>query len=360
MMDKRRPTRTLIAGGAGFIGSHLCERFLRDGHEVICVDNLLTGRISNISHLMGSDNFSFVQQDISSPFAIEGPVDNVLHFACPASPIDYLQYPLETLRVGSYGTWNLLELAHSKRARFLFASTSEVYGDPLVHPQRESYWGNVNPIGPRSVYDESKRFSEAVVSAYQREKGLETRIVRIFNTYGPRMRLDDGRVLPTFMGQALRGEPLSVFGDGSQTRSFCYVDDLLEGIVRLLASDEFLPVNVGNPEEITIREFAEEVISMTGSRSTLTFHPLPTDDPRVRKPDITRAFSLLNWYPRIKRQDGIRRTLTYFRNEVSRQVSPDTRIPVITPADRVPAVSAVRTIGEKKRADNHSPAATDY
>ncbi len=322
MSNARTLTRTLIAGGSGFIGSHLCERFLEDGHHVICVDNLITGRRSNIKHLLGHPRFAFLEQDVSVSFTIDGPLDNILHFACPASPIDYLKYPLETLQVGSAGTKNLLDLAVEKKSRFLFASTSEVYGDPLVHPQKESYWGNVNPIGPRSVYDESKRFSEAIVSAYRREMGVEARIIRIFNTYGPRMRLDDGRVLPTFMGQALRGEPLTIFGDGSQTRSFCYVDDLVEGVVRLLQSNEPLPVNVGNPEEISIGGFAEEVIALTGARSSVTYRALPEDDPKIRKPDITRAFNILGWFPKVDRSNGLKRTLSYFQNEVRCEASP--------------------------------------
>ncbi len=321
--------RTLIAGGAGFIGSHLCDRFLRDGHEVICVDNLLTGRLENVDHLSRNPHFTFIHADISRTTDFGTGFDNVLNFACPASPIDYLNYPLETLDVGSFGTKNLLELASREGARFLMASTSEVYGDPLVHPQREDYWGNVNPIGPRSVYDESKRFSEAIVSAYHRERGVATRIVRIFNTYGPRMRLDDGRVLPTFMRQALSGQPISIFGDGSQTRSFCYVDDLVEGIVRLLNSSETEPVNIGNPEEVTIRTFAEEVIALTGSTSTISWNPLPQDDPKVRKPDIARAFGILGWTPTVSRREGIAATLSYFQHEVE-------RTGLIQPADRRP------------------------
>lgn len=317
-MQPKAPSRILIAGGAGFIGSHLCDRFIRDGHEVVCVDNLLTGRLENVDHLATHPRFTFIHADISRTTDYGSGYDAVLNFACPASPIDYLQYPLETMDVGSFGTRNLLDLAQREGARFLMASTSEVYGDPLVHPQKESYWGNVNPIGPRSVYDESKRFSEALVMAYHRERGVDTRIIRIFNTYGPRMRLDDGRVLPTFMRQALCGEPLSIFGDGEQTRSFCYVDDLAEGIVRLLDSSESDPVNVGNPDEVTIRTFAEEVVALTGSRSTISYHPLPQDDPKIRKPDITRAFSILGWTPTVSRHDGLARTLSYFTHEVSR------------------------------------------
>jgi len=315
-----QPSRpnTLIAGGAGFIGSHLCERFLADGHNVTCVDNLLTGRLENVDHLLGTPHFTFLHQDISTTLDVGNDFQYILNFACPASPIDYLKFPMETLAVGSNGMKNLLDLAMSCGARILQASTSEVYGDPLIHPQEESYWGNVNPIGPRSVYDESKRFAEALMSAYHREMGLETRIVRIFNTYGPRMRLDDGRVLPTFMRQALSGEPISIFGDGSQTRSFCYVDDLVEGIVRLLYSDEPNPVNIGNPEGCTISQFAEEVVSLTGSRSTITYHPLPQDDPKVRCPDITRAQAILKWTPAMNRSTGLATTLDYFVHEVAK------------------------------------------
>src|SRR4051794_8533641 len=273
--------RTVITGGAGFIGSHLCERFLAEGHEVICVDNLITGALSNIGHLRANQRFTFVGHNISHPLEVDGPVDNVLHFASPASPVDYLKYPIQTLKVGSLGTHNTLGLAKAKQARFLLASTSEVYGDPEVHPQKEDYWGHVNPIGVRGVYDEAKRFAEAMTMAYHRYHGLDTRIIRIFNTYGPRMRLDDGRVLPNFMGQALRGEPLTVYGDGSQTRSFQYVDDLVEGIVRLLAKDFHQPVNLGNPDEVTILQFAEEINKLTGGTSKIEFKPLPADDPKV-------------------------------------------------------------------------------
>ncbi len=311
-------TRTLIAGGAGFIGSHLCDRFIRDGHQVTAVDNLLTGRLDNLDHLLGNSNFTFLHQDISTSTDLGSDFDFILNFACPASPIDYLKFPLQTLAVGSSGMKNLLDLALECGARILQASTSEVYGDPLVHPQTEDYWGHVNPIGPRSVYDESKRFAEAITTSYQRELGLETRIVRIFNTYGTRMRLDDGRVLPTFMKQALCNEPISIFGDGSQTRSFCYVDDLVEGVVRLLNSDEQGPVNIGNPDEITIGEFAEEVVALTGSESTITYHPLPTDDPKVRRPDITKARRMLNWSPQTNRSEGLKATLEYFIAEVAK------------------------------------------
>lgn len=308
----------LIAGGAGFIGSHLCDRFLADGYRVTCVDNLLTGRLENVDHLLYEPDFTFLHQDISVSADLGSGYDFILNFACPASPIDYLKYPLETLDVGSYGMKNLLQLALESGARILQASTSEVYGDPLVHPQTEDYWGHVNPIGPRSVYDESKRFAEALMAAYHRELGVETRMVRIFNTYGPRMRLDDGRVLPTFMKQALSGEPISIFGDGSQTRSFCYVDDLVEGIIRLLHSDESDPVNIGNPDEVTIGEFAEEVVRLTNSGSVISYHPLPQDDPKVRQPDITKARQTLGWSPQTSRSEGLAATLGYFQKEVAK------------------------------------------
>jgi dTDP-glucose 4,6-dehydratase len=310
--------RTLITGGAGFIGSHLCERFLLRGDEVVCVDNCITGTLANIEHLRRNDRFTFIRHDISHPLEIDGPVDNVLHFASPASPVDYLKYPIQTLKVGSLGTHNTLGLAKAKGARYLVASTSEVYGDPEQHPQREEYWGHVNPIGVRGVYDEAKRFAEAMVMAYHRAHGVDTRIIRIFNTYGPRMRLDDGRVLPNFMGQALRGEPLTIYGDGSQTRSFCYVDDLVEGIVRLLEVDFHEPVNLGNPAEITILEFAREIIRLSGSMSTIEYQPLPQDDPKLRRPDITRAQKLLGWQPKFNRHDGLQRTLAYFQTRVHR------------------------------------------
>ena len=305
--------RTVITGGAGFIGSHLCERFLSRGHEVVCVDNLITGSPANIEHLRSDNRFSFLRHDISQPLEIAGPVDNVLHFASPASPVDYLNFPIQTLKVGSLGTHNTLGLAKAKNARFLLASTSEVYGDPERHPQREDYWGNVNRVGLRGCYDEAKRFSEAITMAYHRAHGVDTRIVRIFNTYGPRMRLDDGRVLPNFMGQALRGEPLTVYGDGSQTRSFCYVDDLVEGIERLLFADFHEPVNLGNPDEVTILEFAREILELTGGKSRIEYRPLPQDDPRLRKPDIGRARQLLGWEPRVGRHEGLKRTLAYFQ-----------------------------------------------
>jgi len=306
----------LISGGAGFVGSHLCDRYLADGHSVLAVDNLVTGQKSNIDHLNGNLRFRFIEHDVSKPLFVNEPLDRVLHFASPASPVDYLQLPIQTLKVGSLGTHNMLGLARAKGARILLASTSEVYGDPEIHPQREDYWGNVNPIGVRGVYDEAKRFSEAMVMAYHRAHGLETRIVRIFNTYGDRMRLDDGRVLPNFMGQVLRGEPLTIYGDGSQTRSFCHVSDLVDGIVRLMESDTPLPVNIGNPEEITILQFAQEILNLSGSKSLLAFKPLPQDDPKVRQPDITKARQILGWEPRVSRQDGLARTLEHFRQRV--------------------------------------------
>jgi dTDP-glucose 4,6-dehydratase len=311
--------RTVITGGAGFIGSHLCERFLAEGHEVICVDNLITGSLANIEHLRRNDRFIFLRHDISHPLEIDGPVDNVLHFASPASPVDYLRHPIPTLKVGSLGTHNTLGMAKLKQARFLLASTSEVYGDPEVHPQREDYWGHVNPVGVRGCYDESKRFAEAMTMAYHRHHGVNTRIVRIFNTYGPRMRLDDGRVVPNFMGQALRGEDLTVYGEGKQTRSFCYVDDLIEGIVRLLGSDVHEPVNLGNPNEVTILEFAQEILDLSGSKSRIIYKPLPQDDPRLRRPDITRARTLLGWEPQVERREGLRRTLEYFRKRIGQK-----------------------------------------
>lgn len=306
----------VITGGAGFLGSHLCDKLLKEGLKVICVDNLITGNINNISHLAGNDNFSFVKHDVTNYMFLPGKVDYILHFASPASPIDYLKLPIQTLKVGSLGTHKALGLAKEKNARFLLASTSEVYGDPAIHPQPESYWGNVNPIGPRGVYDEAKRFAEAITMAYHRFHGLDTRIVRIFNTYGPRMRLDDGRALPAFVGQALRGEDITVFGDGSQTRSFCYVDDLVDGIFKLLMSDEVEPVNIGNPDEITIREFAEEVVAITGTRSKIIYTELPEDDPKVRQPDISKARRILGWEPKIKRRDGLKTTIDYFKKSI--------------------------------------------
>ena len=309
--------RVLITGGAGFLGSHLCERFLAQGWEVVCMDNLVTGDLRNIEHLFREARFRFERRDVTEYIHVPGRLDAILHFASPASPIDYLELPIQTLKVGSLGTHKALGLAREKQARFLLASTSECYGDPLVHPQSEDYWGNVNPVGPRGVYDEAKRFAEAMTMAYHRYHGLETRIVRIFNTYGPRMRLRDGRALPAFMSQALRGEPLTVFGDGSQTRSFCYVDDLVEGIWRLLHSNEVLPTNIGNPVEMTILQFAEAVRRITGSTSPIEFRPLPVDDPKVRQPDITKARRVLGWEPQVALDAGLRRTLEHFRGRVA-------------------------------------------
>ncbi len=308
--------RVLITGGAGFLGSHLCERFLAERYEVICMDNLLTGDLRNIEHLMGRADFHFQHQDVTEFLHVAGPLDVVLHFASPASPRDYLEFPIQTLKVGSLGTHKALGLARAKGARFLLASTSECYGDPLVHPQREDYWGNVNPVGPRGVYDEAKRFAEAMTMAYHRFHRVETRIVRIFNTYGPRMRLNDGRALPAFMSQALRGENVTVYGDGTQTRSFCFVDDLVEGIYRLLQSKETLPVNIGNPREMTILDFANAVISLCGSRSKIVFEPLPVDDPKVRQPDIAKARALLDWEPKVELSVGLERTMAYFRRRL--------------------------------------------
>ncbi len=307
--------RTLITGGAGFLGSHLCDYFISKGHYVICMDNLLTGNIDNIAHLFGNDKFTFIKHDVTNFIYVEGKVDNILHFASPASPIDYLKLPIQTLKVGSLGTHKTLGLAKEKRARFLLASTSECYGDPLEHPQSEDYWGNVNPVGPRGVYDEAKRFAEALTMAYHRYHGMDTRIVRIFNTYGSRMRVDDGRALPTFMVQALKGEDMTVFGDGSQTRSFCYVDDLVEGIYRLLYSDYVNPVNIGNPGEITILEFARKLIDTCKSKSKIVFSDLPEDDPKVRRPDIARAKRLLGWEPKIQLEEGLKLVLEYFKGE---------------------------------------------
>lgn len=312
MPDKR----VLITGGAGFLGSHLCDRYLNEGYEVICMDNLTTGRVENVEHLIGHDNFHFIKHDVTNYIHVHGNLDLVLHFASPASPIDYLELPIQTLKVGSLGTHKALGLAKAKGARFMIASTSEVYGDPLVHPQNEEYWGNVNPIGYRGVYDEAKRFAEAIVMAYNRYHHVDTRIVRIFNTYGPRMRIEDGRALPTFMAQALRGEDITIFGDGSQTRSFCFVDDLVEGIFRLSQSDYIYPVNIGNPDEITILEFAREIIELTGSKSKITFVELPEDDPKIRQPDVTRARTILNWSAKVSRKEGLRRTLEYFKDQV--------------------------------------------
>ncbi len=308
--------KILITGAAGFLGSHLCDRFIKEGYHVIGMDNLITGNMENIAHLMPLKQFEFHHHDVTKYVHISGKLDYVLHFASPASPIDYLKIPIQTLKVGSLGTHNLLGLALAKNARMLIASTSEVYGDPLVHPQTEDYWGNVNPIGPRGVYDEAKRFQEAMTMAYHTYHQLETRIVRIFNTYGPRMRLDDGRALPAFMSQALKGEDLTIFGDGSQTRSFCYVDDLVEGIYRLLLSDYQYPVNIGNPEEITLLQFAQEIQKLCNATSKLSYHPLPKDDPKQRKPDISKAKEILGWEPKVSREEGLKRTYEYFKNAV--------------------------------------------
>ena len=309
--------RVLITGAAGFLGSHLCDRFIQEGYEVIGMDNLLTGSLSNIEHLYPLKEFSFYHHDVSKFIHVPGPLDYILHFASPASPIDYLKMPIQTLKVGSLGTHNCLGLAKAKNARILVASTSEVYGDPLVHPQHEEYWGNVNPVGPRGVYDEAKRFQEAITMAYHNFHGLETRIVRIFNTYGPRMRLNDGRALPTFIGQALLGEDLTVFGDGAQTRSFCYVSDLIEGIYRLLLSDEWRPVNIGNPHEIGLLEFAKEIITLSESISKIVFKPLPQDDPKQRQPDISRAKEVLGWEPVVTRKEGLFLTYEYFKKQLA-------------------------------------------
>ena len=309
--------RVLITGGAGFLGSHLCDKFMGKGFHVIAMDNLITGNLDNIQHLFKEEHFEFYHHDVSKFVHVPGDLDYILHFASPASPIDYLKIPIQTLKVGSLGTHNLLGLAKAKGARIIVASTSEVYGDPNVHPQKEEYWGNVNPVGPRGVYDEAKRFQEAMTMAYHTYHGLETRMVRIFNTYGPRMRLDDGRALPAFMGQALRGEDITVFGDGSQTRSFCYVDDLVEGIYRLLMSDHPHPVNIGNPSEISIKDFAEEVVKLIGSPSKIIYKPLPTDDPKQRCPDITKAKEILDWSPTVDRSDGLARTLKFFTDQIN-------------------------------------------
>jgi dTDP-glucose 4,6-dehydratase len=306
--------RVLITGAAGFLGSHLCDRFIKEGFHVIGMDNLITGNLSNIEHLFKLEQFEFYHHDISKFIHVPGELHYILHFASPASPIDYLKIPIQTLKVGSLGTHNCLGLAKAKGARILVASTSEIYGDPLVHPQNEEYWGNVNPVGPRGVYDEAKRFQEAITMAYHTFHGVETRIVRIFNTYGPRMRLNDGRALPAFIGQALRGEDLTVFGDGSQTRSFCFVDDLIEGIYRLLLSDYHSPVNVGNPDEISLKEFAEEIIALTGTTQKIVYKPLPVDDPKQRQPDITRAKEILGWSPKVSRKDGLKVTYEYFKS----------------------------------------------
>jgi dTDP-glucose 4,6-dehydratase len=307
---------SVITGGAGFLGSHLTDRLLSEGHRVIAIDNFITGSTANIEHLAGNPNYRFIRHDVSNYIFLPDDVDYVFHFASPASPIDYLEHPIPTLKVGSLGTHNTLGLAKDKKATFLIASTSECYGDPLVHPQREDYWGNVNPIGPRGVYDEAKRFAEAMTMAYHRFHGVDTKIVRIFNTYGPRMRLKDGRVVPAFISQALTGQPLTIFGDGSQTRSFCYCSDLIDGIFKLSQSDFHEPVNIGNPREMTIKQFAEEIIRITGTRSQIEFHELPVDDPKVRQPDITRAKSILGWEPKVEFDEGIRATIEYFRGKI--------------------------------------------
>ncbi|MBK9329973.1 MAG: SDR family oxidoreductase [Sphingobacteriales bacterium] len=317
-MSTEDKKRVLITGAAGFLGSHLCDRFIKEGYHVIGMDNLITGNIKNIDHLFPLQYFEYYHHDVSRFVHVPGKLDYILHFASPASPIDYLKMPIQTLKVGSLGTHHLLGLAKEKKARMLIASTSEVYGDPTVHPQPEEYWGNVNPVGPRGVYDEAKRFQEAITMAYHNFHGVETRIVRIFNTYGPRMRLDDGRALPAFMSQALNGEDITVFGDGSQTRSFCYVDDLVEGIYRLLLSDYHLPVNIGNPQEITLLQFAEEIIKLVDTQSKIVYLPLPTDDPKQRRPDITKARNILDWEPKVERSEGLKITLDYFKKELGK------------------------------------------
>ena len=309
-------SKVLITGGAGFLGSHLADRFLAEGFSVIVMDNLITGNLENIEHLFGHEDFLFLQHDVTNFVWVKGELDYIMHFASPASPVDYLKLPIKTLKVGAMGTHKVLGLAKQKGARVLIASTSEVYGDPLVHPQKEDYWGNVNPIGFRGVYDEAKRYMEALTMAYHRKHGLQTRIARIFNTYGPRMRLNDGRALPAFASQALRGENITVFGDGSQTRSFCYVDDLVEGLFRLLMSEEIYPVNIGNPSEISILDFAKEIIEITGSTSEIIFEDLPKDDPKVRQPDINRAKTILNWEPQVVRREGLEKTLAYFKEKI--------------------------------------------
>ena len=306
--------RILITGGAGFLGSHLCDRFIKEGFDVVAMDSLITGDLKNIEHLFKLKQFEFYHHDVTKFIHVPGELDYILHFASPASPIDYLKIPIQTLKVGAMGTHNCLGLAKAKKARILVASTSEVYGDPLVHPQTEEYWGNVNPVGPRGVYDEAKRYLESITMAYHNFHGVETRIIRIFNTYGPRMRLNDGRALPAFIGQALRGEDLTVFGDGSQTRSFCYVEDLVEGIYRLLLSDYAMPVNIGNPSEISLKDFAEEVLKLTGNKVKIVYKPLPADDPKQRKPDITKARKILNWEPKVQREEGLAKTYDYFKS----------------------------------------------
>ena len=304
---------SIVTGGAGFLGSHLCERLLKENHSVICIDNLLTGSLNNINHLFLNNDFTFIKADVTNFIHVPGDVDNVLHFASPASPIDYLKYPIQTLKVGALGTHKALGLAKDKQARFLLASTSEVYGDPLIHPQKEDYWGNVNPVGPRGVYDEAKRFAEALTMAYHRTHSVDTKIARIFNTYGPRMRRDDGRALPVFINQALKGEPITIFGDGSQTRSFCYVSDLVDGIIKLLFSDINDPINLGNTDEITINQLAEEILLQTKSKSKIVYQELPEDDPKIRKPDISAANLLLNWHPIVDREEGLKLTIPYFQ-----------------------------------------------
>lgn len=310
--------RTLVTGGAGFLGSHLCEYFLKKGHEVIAMDNLITGTVDNIAHLR-DERFHFIKHDVTDYIYVDGPIDHILHFASPASPRDYLEFPIQTLKVGSLGTHKALGLALKKKARFLLASTSEVYGDPLIHPQPESYWGNVNPVGPRGVYDEAKRFAEALTMAYHRFHDVDTRIVRIFNTYGPRMRPEDGRAIPTFIPQALRGEPITVFGDGSQTRSFCFVDDLIDGIYRLLMSDEAEPVNIGNPDERSISELTHEILRLTGSKSKIEYRSLPANDPQVRQPDVTKAAGLLEWEAKVPLEEGLTKTIAWFKERLGRQ-----------------------------------------
>jgi dTDP-glucose 4,6-dehydratase len=309
--------RSIVTGGAGFLGSHLCDRLLKEGHEVICIDNLLTGDTGNIAHLAGNRKFKFIYHDVTNYIFIDGAVDFIYHFASPASPIDYLKVPIQTLKVGSLGTHKALGLAKAKKARFFIASTSETYGDPLVHPQTEEYWGNVNPVGPRGVYDEAKRFAEALTMAYHRYHGLETRIIRIFNTYGERMRINDGRAIPAFLSQALRNEDVTVFGDGKQTRSVCYVSDLIDGIYKLMMSDYTMPMNIGNPDEVTMLRLAEEIIDLTKSKSKIVFKDLPQDDPKVRQPDITKAKNILHWEPKVDRREGLKRTAEYFRKELN-------------------------------------------
>jgi dTDP-glucose 4,6-dehydratase len=317
MVFREQMIRSLVTGGAGFLGSHLCDKLLAEGHVVVCLDDLITGDIENIAHMMGNQKFSFVNYDVTNYLFIEGKIDFIFHFASPASPIDYLKLPIQTLKVGSLGTHKALGLAKAKDARFFIASTSEVYGDPLIHPQTETYWGNVNPVGPRGVYDEAKRFAEAMTMAYHRYHGIETRIIRIFNTYGERMRINDGRAIPTFMSQALRNEEVTVFGDGSQTRSICYVSDMIDGIYKLMMSDYNFPMNVGNPEEVTMLQLAKEIIQLTGSRSKIIFRDLPQDDPKVRQPDITKAKEILHWEPKVRRQEGLEKTSKYFKLKLS-------------------------------------------